>query len=211
MTDPQTDRPGQEVPLSVVIESVLAEAGDRAVSLGEIIDRTEDRGFGVLMTILGLPMLIPVLPPGSSTVVGPIYAVFAIQMLRGSRRPWVPKRFRDRLLSRQAVEILRKRGLPIIRTAERWSRPRGVWLGERLTLRVVGLVTLLMGLILLGPFPFLNTLPAVSVMLLGTSLINRDVLFLLAGLVLGGASVGFLGLSTGVIVAVINRLWSTVH
>ncbi|MBI3997918.1 MAG: exopolysaccharide biosynthesis protein [Armatimonadetes bacterium] len=208
MTHAQAAQAGQELPLSAVIESLLDEAGGRGITIGDIIDRTEDRGFGVLMTIFGLPMLIPVLPPGSSTVVGSIFAIFAIQMLSGAQRPWVPRRLRNRVLSQHAVEVLRTRGLPILRTGERWSRPRRIWFGERLTLRVVAVVTLLMGVILLGPFPFLNTLPALSVMLLGTALVNRDALSLLAGLVLGGVSVGLLGLSAGVIVAILSRLRS---
>ena len=51
----------QEIPLSQVIEAVLAEAGTQPVRVGDLIDRTAERGFGLLMMILGLPMLIPVL------------------------------------------------------------------------------------------------------------------------------------------------------
>jgi hypothetical protein len=158
------------------------------------------------MLILGLPMLIPLLPPGSSTVVGPIYAIFAVQMLAGSRTPWVPARFRNRCLSTETIRALRERGVPLIRAAERLSRPRGFWLGERLTLRLIGVVVLLMGVILVSPLPFLNTLPAVSVMLLGMALINRDSIFMLAGIALGGIAVGLVGVSAGVIVTVITRL-----
>jgi hypothetical protein len=198
------------IPLSALIESALSDAVTRPCSIGELIERTGDRGFGLLMLVLGLPMLIPFLPPGSSTIVGPIYAVFAVQMLTGARQPWVPARLRDRSLSTETVVALRRRGLPFIRAAERFSRPRGFWLGERLTLRIVGVVVLLMGVILLSPLPFLNTLPALSVMLLGIALINRDALFMLAGVALGGVAVGLVGISAGVIVTIVTRLLSPV-
>lgn len=196
----------EHLSLSALIELVLDDATARPCSIGEIVERTGERGFGLLMLVLGLPMLIPFLPPGSSTIVGPIYALFAVQMLSGARTPWLPARFRDRCLSTETIRALRRRGLPVIRAAERLSRPRGFWLGERLTLRIVGVVVLLMGIILLSPLPFLNTLPAVAVMALGMALINRDSVFMLAGIALGGLAVGLVGVSAGVIVTIITRL-----
>jgi hypothetical protein len=199
----------EEIPLSAVIEAVLNEADRRPVRLGDLIDRTADRGYGLLLMVLGLPMLVPFLPPGSSTLVGPIYAAFAVQMLRGSNRPWMPNRFRNAVLARRTVRTLRLRGLPLIRTVERFSRPRGLWVSERLMLRAVGVMVLLMGLILVSPLPFLNTLPAVSVMLIGMGLLNRDALFVLAGMAVGVASLGIIGLSAQAILVVIERLTTT--
>jgi hypothetical protein len=203
--EPARDHP-QEIPLSQVIEQVLVQAGAQPVRVGDLIDRTAERGFGLLLLILGLPMLIPILPPGSSTIVGPIYAAFAVQMLSGATRPWVPHNLRDHVLSNRTLEIHRRRGIPIIRAAERLSRPRGIWLEDRLTLRIVGIVVLLMGVILLSPLPFLNTLPALSVMLLGMSLLNRDAAFMVAGFLVAGVSIGLIGVSAGVIIALIERL-----
>lgn len=202
--DAPTDR---EIPsLSSILEGALTRAGSRPLRLGDLLDQTAERGFGLLMLLLGLPMLIPVLPPGSSTVVGPIYAVFAIQMLRGSGRPWLPRSLQDRVLSPRAVHILRDRGLPMIRAIERWSRPRRFWPGERVGVRIVAVATLVMGVILLGPFPFLNTPPAVAVMLLGVALLNRDVVFLLAGLAVAAVSVGILLVTVGLLVSLLAFL-----
>ena len=197
------------VPLSAVIAAVLDEAEIRPVSLGDLIDRTADRGYGLLLLLLGLPMLIPFLPPGSSTIVGPVYAAFAIQMLTGVRRPWVPQRFRNRVMARSTVRALRNRGLPLIRKVERLSRPRGLWVSERVVLRAVGVMVLLMGIVLLSPLPFLNTLPALSVMLIGVGLLNRDALFVLAGMAVGLISLGLIGVSAHAILALIERVRST--
>jgi hypothetical protein len=189
----------------VVLEGVLNEADVRPVSLGELLDRTADRGFGLVLILLGLPMLIPFLPPGSSTLVGPIYAMFAIQMIRGGQQPWVPRRFRDWVLQERTARVLRERGLPLVRRAERFSRPRQLWLGENVTVRIVGVVVFLMGVILLSPLPFLNTLPALSVMLIGMGMLNRDFVFMAAGIIVGGISLGLIGLSAGLIVVLIQR------
>jgi hypothetical protein len=194
------------VPLSLVLEGVLDEADVRPVSLGEILDRTADRGFGLVLILLGLPMLIPFLPPGSSTIVGPIYATFAIQMIRGGQQPWIPRRLREWVLQERTARMLRERGLPLVRRAERFSRPRQWWLGERVVVRIVGIVVFLMGVILLSPLPFLNTLPALSVMLIGMGMLNRDFVFIAAGIVVGGISLGLIGLSAGLILVLIQRL-----
>ncbi|MGQ0571639.1 MAG: exopolysaccharide biosynthesis protein [Armatimonadota bacterium] len=198
----------QELPLSAVIEAVLDEAKTRPISLGDLVDRTADRGFGLLLLVLGLPMLIPILPPGASTIVGPIYAAFAVQMLSGSTRPWIPRRLRDRVLEPGTVKALRERGVPLIRRAERFSRPRGVWLSEKVVLRLVGIMVFLMGLVLLSPLPFLNTLPAISVMLIGMGMLNRDAVFMGAGAVVGGISLGLIGFSAGLVLALFERLRS---
>jgi len=195
-----------QAPLSEVIDSILRDTNEGSITLGDLVACTGERGFGVMMVILGLPMLIPILPPGSSTIVGPIYAISAVQMLRGAQSPWVPRGLRDRVLSATAVRILRQRGVPLIRAAERWSRPRGIWFAERLVVRLVGGMLLLMGLILLGPFPLLNTPPAISVMLMGIALLNDDILFLLAGILVGGISIGILGFSVELIITLFRHL-----
>jgi hypothetical protein len=208
--DPRGSPPA-DLPLSAVIEAVLNEAERHPVRFGDLVDRTADRGYGLLLMILGLPMLIPFLPPGSSTLVGPIYAAFAVQMLRGSHHPWMPQRFREAVLAGGAVRVLRDRGLPVIRTLERLSRPRGLWVSEAIMMRAVGVMVLLMGLVLLSPLPFLNTLPAISVMLIGMGLLNRDALFALAGMAVGTASLGLIALSAQAIMVLVERLKSGIR
>ncbi|MDR7485569.1 MAG: exopolysaccharide biosynthesis protein [Armatimonadota bacterium] len=209
VASPQGGHDERQARLSALIETVLDEAQTRPVRFGELVDRTAERGYGLWMILLGLPMLIPVLPPGSSTVVGPIYAVFAVQMLLGQPRPWVPVRFRQMVLGAGAVRALRERGVPWIRRLERLSRPRWAVVPEKVVLRAAGVMVFLMGVILLSPLPFLNTLPAIAVMLIGMGLLNRDALFMLAGLGVGVVSLALAGLSAGLIVVMIQRLRAT--
>ncbi len=58
-------------------------------------------------------------------------------------------------------------------------------LDERIVLRLVATVLLVLGVILLSPLPFLNTLPALSALILGVGLLNRDGVFLLVGVLVG--------------------------
>ncbi len=177
MTD---DHPAVQ-PLSGILEDLLRE--DSSVTVGEITDRVARRGFGLLIVLFALPSLIPVIPWGS-VLIGLVYVLLAGQMLWGLERPWLPRRARAFRLSDRAVASLRNRGVPLLRRIERFSRPRAMMLDERIVLRLVAAVLLVLGVILLSPLPFINTLPALSALILGVGLLNRDGVFLLVGVLL---------------------------
>src|SRR6516162_7120506 len=94
--------------LTHVLIDALKE--DREVTIGDIVDRIAGRGFGFLLIILALPTLIPILPPGSATLIGLVYVLLAFQILWGAQRPWLPRRVRAYRLSRQAIAKLRQIG-----------------------------------------------------------------------------------------------------
>ncbi len=191
-------------PISEVLDQLLAT--EERVTVGEIVDRIDERGFGLLMLILGLPMLIPVLPPGASTLVGPIYSLLALRLVIGMDRPWLPGFVRRKVLSAQTLQVLRRRGVPLVRRIERFSRPRFRVLRHPLIVRAAALNVLIMGLVLLSPAPFLNTLPALSVMFIGLGLMKDDGVFLALGLGVGLVVLGLLAASVGLLVAALRRL-----
>ncbi|MGH2349937.1 MAG: exopolysaccharide biosynthesis protein [bacterium] len=181
-------------PLSIILSEALA---DEEVTIGELADRVQRRGFGLAMIILALPTMIPVLPPGSSALVGLLYILLALQMLWGLEQPWLPHRLRAYRLSLQAVRGLRHRGVPFLERIERYSRPRPLPLDERLVTRAVALVMLILGVILFLPIPFLNTLPAISVLVLGVGLLNRDSVFMLTGAAIATSVIIIIGFGAG--------------
>ena len=154
----------------------------RPTTIGEIVDRVADRGFGLLLVTLSLPTLIPVLPPGTATVIGLAYVVLGIQMLRGAVRPWVPKRVRSVRLSGSATAALRAVGVGTLSRMAHATRPRVWYLPDEVYMRGAGFVVVLLGLLLLTPIPFLHTMPAIAVILLGLGLFNHDGLLVIAGL-----------------------------
>jgi len=157
-------------PLSTILAQTIA---DEIVTLGELVDRMARRGFGLLMIVLALPTMIPILPPGSSAVIGLLYVILAIQMLIGLDQPWLPLRARRYRLSSRAVIALRHRGVPVLRRIERYSRPRPIFVDDRIVARAVALAVLVLGIVLFFPLPFLNTVPALAVLLLGIGILRR--------------------------------------
>lgn len=203
-----TDRSPAERPLSEILEDLLSCCGEEAVRVGEIADRMDERGFGLLLILLALPTLIPVLPPGTSGVVGALYVLVGIQMALGFERPWLPRRILDYRLSARAVAALRGRGVETLRRLERVSRPRGVLLGDLALLRVCSAFVLAMGFVLFLPLPFLNTLPGLAMLALGVGLLNRDGILLLAGAGLALLVLSVVGLSASTLRRALDWLLS---
>lgn len=88
--------------------------------------------------------------------------------------------------------------------AKSWEASRVSFMETVLMLRLVALTIILMGFILFTPLPFMNTLPAFAVMLLGAGLLNRDGIFLLFGLVLSFSQLGFICFGLG---ALLQAQW----
>lgn len=93
--------------LSAVLRVALHSDAD-GVTVGEIADRTADRGYGLLLVLLALPTLIPVLPPGASALVGLLATLIGAQLLISLPRPWLPGRIRRRRLFPKSLPQTRK-------------------------------------------------------------------------------------------------------
>src|SRR5207249_220058 len=120
-------------PLSAIIAEML---GSQVVTVGEVADRVAQRGFGLMMSVLALPTMIPVLPPGSAAFIGLLYILLAVQMLIGMREPWLPARVRNYRLTSGTMQMLRERGIPLLRRMERLTRQRGQWVPDASTARI---------------------------------------------------------------------------
>ncbi len=170
--------------LSDLLQSALDVHNNDSLSLAELMNRIAERGFGLLFVILALPTLFPLLPPGSAATIGFIYILIGVQMLFGRTSPWLPQRVRSYHLSEQTANKLRERSVRVFKIVERFSSPRWLFMEKIFVLRFVALTIVLLGFILLTPLPFMNTLPALAVLLLGTGLLNRDGVLLLLGLLI---------------------------
>ncbi|MBS3947536.1 MAG: exopolysaccharide biosynthesis protein [Dethiobacter sp.] len=188
-------------PLSSVLQSVLDVRKSGHISVGELMSRVAERGFGLLLVVLALPTLFPILPPGSAATVGFLYILIGFQMLVGRPYPWLPQRVKNYKLSEKTALKLRERGVAFFKKLERFSRSRWFFVEGKIMLRVVAITIIIMGFILFTPLPFMNTLPAFAVMLLGTGLLNRDGIFLLAGLLLSFGLLGFIYFGLGALLS----------
>lgn len=158
---------------------------DHAVTLGEVLDRLGTRATALVVVVCALPFCSPVTIPGMSTPFGFVILVISLGYVAG-RPPWLPARLRAVALPPRFFSRVLEFGSKLVGWIERQLRPRldfvadAAWKQRVHALVVVAAAGLL--LIPLPPFPPLtNTLPALVIVVLMMSLIERDGVMILAG------------------------------
>lgn len=181
----------------------LASEPKARVSLGDLLAVLGDRAFGVLMLLLSLPNAVGLgAIPGLSTVFGVPQILVALQMVYGAGRPWLPKALLDRSIAMSDFRSVSIKALPHLERIEKHLRPRYEALASPIAERLLGIVFVVLATIVSLPIPLGNQPPAVAMAVISLGLVERDGVFVAAGLaisvlavmialavVLGGAAV----------------------
>jgi hypothetical protein len=176
----------------------------RAISVGELVDKAAEAGFGFLVGVLAL-IAIPFV--GLSTPFGLAIALLGVQLMLGRRQPWLPRRARRRQLSigmlDRVLGILAKRTRWLARsTRRRWEL--------LITPRLIGLaiVVLALALALPLPIPGSNLVFLIPLFVYSIGLLERDGAFIAAGHVLTLIDIALLVAFGDVVIHVIAKLFS---
>jgi len=153
------------------------EVRPESLTVGELVDKAAEGGFGFLIGILTL-IAIPFF--GLSTPFGLAIALGGAQMLIGRSKPWLPQRARRRALSMSMLDrcagILARRTRWLARsTRRRWEvliMPRAIGLG---------VVILALGLALPLPIPGSNLVFLLPLAMYSIGLLERDGLCIALG------------------------------
>lgn len=167
---------------STLLQALGEGAEEDAPTLGEIVAGLRNRAYGFSLLIFALPCCLP-MPPGVPAVCGVAIMVVAAHLLLGREQLWLPARIARHTIQRRDLRRLVARVLPYIQRLERVCRPRLAVATERPAKTVIGLATLVLGLILVLPIPFLGNLPpGIATAIIAVGLTERDGLIVLAGL-----------------------------
>jgi hypothetical protein len=171
---------------SVQLERWLQGEGKK--TLGGLVDFFGKKSFALLFVLLlGVPALP--LPTGGATHVFEIIAILvALQLIIGREDIWLPSRWQRIELAGGRRERFIASLMRMIRRLERFSRPRLRFLfGHRLSNTVFGVLVVCgsLGAFLAPPFSGLDTLPALSVVILSLAVLLEDGLLIVPALVLG--------------------------
>ena len=171
------------VPTSVSLAGLLADAPADAVTLDWIMERLDERSFGVVMLLLALMALVPGLSPIAALLV----AWPATQMILARPRPTLPGFVARRAIATARLARLIRRAVPVLRWLERFVRPR--WRTPfAATRRVLGGMLLLLGLSLASPVPFSHIPPALAIMAVAFAYLEGDGVMLALALLAAIAS-----------------------
>ncbi len=169
--------------LSEQLEELRQRLAERHATLREVVIALENRAFLLLLILFALPFVAPVSVPGSSTPLGLVIAVVAVQLAVG-RLPWLPRRVLDWPLPAGFFTKLVPVTQRIVRGLERVLHPRWLQLTSSTSVRALHLLTIAVAAILLAlpmPLPLTNTFPAWAILLLACGLLERDGTFVVAG------------------------------
>jgi len=155
--------------------------------VGDLLAALGDRAISALLFVFSVPNVLPT-PPGVSTVLGAPLLFLSAQLLLG-RKPWLPKIIVRRSVARADFEALLRRVVPWLERAEKLLRPRVSGLALPPMENLVGLACLLLAVILVLPIPLGNIPPALAISLMALGILERDGLWVLAGLATALASV----------------------
>ncbi len=177
----------------------LSQSGE--LTIKDILERSEHRGFAFLLVIFSLPIALPFTPPGFSTVFAVLIALVAVQMMARREQPWFPAWVMTRKVKTGDSRF--------VRTMHKWAsfferflRPRMTWLYRPVMFQVLlGPTILLAAAAMSLPFPGTNSAPALAVSLIALGLLEEDGLFGLVGLLLA-----MMGLALAIWVVVMIRL-----
>jgi len=184
--------------LSVELAELSARAGDRAVTLREVIYTLRGRAYLLLVVLLALPFLQPVPLPGLSTPVGFAIVLIALRLALG-QRPWLPMKIQRARLPAGFFGKVVTFTARLLRFLESVLKPRWAILTDTPLLNQLHAIVILVSaaiLLLPLPIPLSNLLPAWAIFLVACGMMERDGVFLVAGyfaFALGAAYFIFLG------------------
>ncbi len=162
-------------------------SSDEPKTLGSLGEVFAEKSFATTVLFLMLLPAIPLPTGGITHVFEAITVVVAAQMVLGQRTLWLPDRWKNRPLG----EVTTQKAIPLmvrsVRRFERFSRPRGQWVFEGWSLRLIGLLLMgfAIGAALAPPFSGLDTLPALGAVAVALSIILEDVVVLAVGAAIG--------------------------
>lgn len=172
------------VRISKQLERLFAEHEEQGLTLGTLREELGSNGFGMLIAVVSLPMLVP-MPPGVSGPVGLMIVFLAVQALLGRPKPWLPAYAAAIRLPGKTVRLMRARALPLLRKLE-GKKQVALILKRNDPLVLFGFaVASISGIILLLPIPFMNTLPAIATLAIGMGIGSGNTLWLILGSLLG--------------------------
>lgn len=204
-----------EKPPRLRLDELLRDLGARAeddpapprpdaITVGELVDKAAEAGFGFLIGVLAL-IAIPFF--GLSTPFGLAIALVGIQLAAGRQRPWLPRRARRRRLSMTMLDRVLRLLVGRMRWLSRSTKRR--W-EPLITPQLVGLaITLLgLGLALPLPIPGSNLIFIVPILVYSIGLLERDGAWIAVGHVGTVVDLGLVIAFGATVVTVLSRVWN---
>ncbi len=169
---------------------LFEECDTEHIRLIDLVEVAGEKVFGVLFVLLALPSALPLPAPGYSTPFGIVLFLLAVQLLAGAHEAWLPKKLANHPFKLAQAQSLFKAGMPWLKRIEAITHPRLPSISKGVVGRIgLGSAIALMSVSMMIPIPGTNTIPAMGIFVMGSSLVEEDGVISLLGLAISG--VGF--------------------
>lgn len=169
-----------------LLDTLVDETSDE-VTIGDVVACFEERGFGPLMLVPALLVLLPTgAIPGVPSLCGITLFLICIQIAAGRDHPWLPSGLKHRSLSHDKLVTATDKARPYVDQVESWFHTRLPQLAKKPFKNLVALISgvAALGMIPLEIMPLAAALPAFAICVTAIGITNRDGAFIIAGLVL---------------------------
>lgn len=169
------------------ILSDIAEFEDEdKTSIGRIKTSLHERGFGVLMAVFCLPLILPIpAPPGYTTLFSIPLFILSVQMIWGAESPWLPNWITSKEVKTTTLRKLTGKALPLLKWVEKFLHPRLAFISTKMGERIIGLFAFIFCLSIALPIPMTNVPPAFGILVMSLGLLGKDGLVIIVGKIIG--------------------------
>jgi hypothetical protein len=163
------------------LQALLQRLAEHPLTLGEIVEETSERGFGLVIGLLVLPFLFP-MPPGFTGPFGGASLLLALQMALGRRSPWLPRRVAQFQFPTWAAQQLLGSLQRLSQVVEKVARPRlARVVNHPYAWQLSGLCIAWQAFLLILPIPLTNPIPTVGILIFTVALLEQDGFLLCVG------------------------------
>jgi len=177
-----------------LLERTAAEK--ETITLGEILDAVGRRSFAPVLLLAGLITLAPIVGdiPGVPTLMGTMVLLTTGQLLFRREYFWLPRRIRERSISRDRFCWAVRKLSPAARFVDHFLRPRwGVMVGKAGTYLIAAVCTVVaLAMPVMEFIPFSANGAGLTLTAFGLALISKDGVWALLALVFTVGAFGFI-------------------
>jgi len=172
--------------LTSILDDLTNDHEDEQTSLGSVIADFENRGFGPLLLVPAIIVLLPIVGaiPGVPAICALLIILIASQMLFGRQHPWIPGFLSKRKIEQKKVDSAVDAARPWAKRIDKVFSQRLEFLTGDIASRIVAIVAIFLAIVMipLEAVPFAAAIPAASIALLALSLSAKDGLLTAIGL-----------------------------
>lgn len=160
-------------PPSQLIREAIANK-EHTFKVEDLIKAFGSQSFGLVFIVVALPLTIP-LPPGVGFIPAGLLCVWALQRALGGTFLWLPKAIGRRELSEKFIMKIETKALPLCERLEKKfinnNQPGRLSEAE---IRAASMVIAFFSILIMLPTPFLNSLFALVIILMGLTVLNSN-------------------------------------